>query len=201
MQNPASAQGLRAEDFPSFPVCAAQGDVLSLWRFHGEAATTAQMRAANRTMNAVEVGEAVTTKTRSAGEVKFEKWCEGEPKGEWVYRNDDKGDEYFSIVYEDNSGHQRLFLPDYIARIGGETWIVEVKGGWTSGGASANIDPYAAKKAAALAAYCAKWGVRGAFIRYEESEDCLLAAEGGYSDDANDPCWKEIFRLAPRVRL
>lgn len=65
---------------------------------------------------------AVTARTRSTGEVKFEKWCEREPRVEWVYRNGDKGDEYFSIVYEDNTGRQRLFYPDYILSIGGEVW-------------------------------------------------------------------------------
>ena len=35
---------------------------------------------------------AATAKTRSTGEVKFEKWCEKEAQVEWVYRNGDKGD-------------------------------------------------------------------------------------------------------------
>ena len=111
---------------------------------------------------------------------------------EWFYRNGDKGDEYFSIVYEDNSGRQRLFYPDYIMRVSGETWIVEVKGGWMVGGASENIDPYAERKAARLAAYARKQGVRGAFVRHEESEDLFLAAEGGYSEDVTTPCWRQI---------
>jgi len=135
---------------------------------------------------------AMTAKTKSSGEVKFEKWCEREPEVEWVYRNGDKGDEFFSIVYEDNSKHQRLFFPDYIARIGGATWIIEVKGGWSASGANENIDPYAAKKAEALRAYCDKQGLHGAFVRHEESEDELLASTEGYAEDANDPCWTPL---------
>ena len=135
---------------------------------------------------------AMTTKTRSSGEVKFEKWCEGEPSVEWVYRNGDKGDEYFSIVYVDNSGHQRLFFPDYIVSISGRVWIVEVKGGWDGSGRSENIDPYAGKKAIELKAYAKKHGLRGAFVRHEESEDVLLAAEGGYDEDVNNSCWKSM---------
>ena len=134
----------------------------------------------------------MTAKTRSSGEAKFEKWCEQSADVEWVYRNGDKGDEFFSIVYEDNSGHQRLFFPDYVLRFGGETWIIEVKGGWTSGGQCQNIDPYAAKKAAALNSYCKKHGLRGGFVCYDESEDILLMAEEGYSEDVTSSCWKPI---------
>jgi type III restriction enzyme len=144
---------------------------------------------------------AITSKTRSSGEVKFEKWCEGEPSVEWVYRNGDKGEEFFSIVYVDNSGHQRLFFPDYIVSINGKVWVVEVKGGWNGSGRSENIDPYARKKAFALNAYAKKHGLRGAFVRHEESEDVLLAAEGGYDEDANDSCWQPIEEVvAPAVR-
>ena len=100
--------------------------------------------------------------------------------------------EFFSIVYEDNSGHQRLFFPDYVLRFGGETWIIEVKGGWTSGRQCQNIDPYAAKKAAALNSYCKKHCLRGGFVCYDESEDILLMAEEGYSEDVTSSCWKPI---------
>jgi type III restriction enzyme len=135
---------------------------------------------------------AMTSKTRSKGEAKFEKWCESADCVEWVYRNGDKGDEFFSIVYEDNSGHQRLFYPDYILRMDGETWIIEIKGGWTASGASGNIDEYAAKKADVLAAYCRKHGLRGGFICHDESEDVLLISEDGYSDDVKAACWHEL---------
>lgn len=40
---------------------------------------------------------------RSVPEVKFEKFCERSDSVEWWYKNGDKGNEYFSIVYVDNS--------------------------------------------------------------------------------------------------
>jgi type III restriction enzyme len=135
---------------------------------------------------------AATTKMRSKGEVKFEKWCEKSGCVEWYYRNGDKGDEYFSIVYSDNSGQQRLFYPDYIVECDGKIWIVEVKGGWTAGGKSENIDEYAEKKALALRRYCEKYGVQGGFICYDESEDELLLNEEGYSEDLTDKSWKPL---------
>ena len=135
---------------------------------------------------------AMTAKTRSSGEAKFEKWCETNAAVEWIYRNGDKGDEYFSIVYEDNSGHQRLFYPDYILHVGGETWIVEIKGGWNGSGQSGNIDPFAEKKAAALNAYCKRRGLRGGVVCHDDGEDALLISESGYSEDFKDPCWKPL---------
>ena len=127
---------------------------------------------------------------RSTGEIKFEKWCEKEDSVEWFYRNGDKGEEYFSIVYLDNAGKQKLFYPDYIVRINGTTWIVEVKGNFNASGASENIDIYAAKKADALKAYCAKHHVCGGFVCYSEEEDELLIATEGFKENKNDPCWK-----------
>lgn len=127
---------------------------------------------------------------RSTGEIKFEKWCEKENSVEWFYRNGDKGEEYFSIVYLDNAGKQKLFYPDYIVRINGTTWIVEVKGNFNASGASENIDIYAAKKADALKAYCAKHHVCGGFVCYSEEEDELLIATEGFKENKNDPCWK-----------
>jgi len=135
---------------------------------------------------------AMTAKTRSSGEAKFEKWCEANAAIEWIYRNGDKGDEYFSIVYEDNSGHQRLFYPDYILNIGGETWVVEIKGGWSGSGQSGNIDPFAAKKAAALNAYCERHGLKGGVVCHDDGEDVLLISESGYSEDLKDSCWKPL---------
>ena len=129
---------------------------------------------------------------RSTGEVSFEKWCEKTATVDWVYRNGDKGDEYFSIVYEANSGKQKLFYPDYIVSIKDEIWIVEVKGGFNTSGESENVDIYAPKKAEALKAYCAKHKLRGAFVCKDKSEDELFVFEGGFSDDIDDQGWKPI---------
>lgn len=129
---------------------------------------------------------------RSSGEVAFEKWCEESPGVAWWYRNGDKGEAYFSLVYADNAGKERLFYPDYILSAGGDMWIVEVKGGFRPGGASENVDPFAAKKAVALAAYCRKRGVRGGFVCEEKATRALLVYEGGYSEDASDAGWRAI---------
>ena len=141
-------------------------------------------------------GYPVSARPRSTGELKFEKWCEQTKGVEWFYRNGDKGDEYFSIVFEDNAGRQKLFYPDYILSIGGTTWIVEIKGGFNASEKSENIDVFAPKKAAALKAYCGKHRLRGGFVCYAESEDELLLSEDGFSEDIHDPCWKllrEVF--------
>lgn len=127
---------------------------------------------------------------RSTGEIKFERWCEKEHSVEWFYRNGDKGDEYFSIVYQDNAGKQKLFYPDYIVMIEGTTWIVEVKGNFNASGASENIDIYAPKKADALKAYCKKHHVCGGFVCYSEEDDELLIATDGFTENKADPCWK-----------
>lgn len=102
------------------------------------------------------------------------------------------GDEYFSLVYEDNTGRQRLFYPDYILSIGGEVWILEVKGSFNASGGSQNIDIYAPMKSSALMAYCARHGVRGGFVCYDEGEDELLINEGRFSEDRNDPNWRTV---------
>ena len=61
---------------------------------------------------------------RSTPEVKFEKFCERSESVEWWYKNGDKGNEYFSIVYVDNSNRQKLFYPDYIISVGSQIWII-----------------------------------------------------------------------------
>ena len=53
-----------------------------------------------------------------------------------VYKNGDKGNEYLSIVYADNSDKQKNFYLDYIISVNGEVWIVETKGGFDRSGNS-----------------------------------------------------------------
>jgi type III restriction enzyme len=129
---------------------------------------------------------------RSTGEREFEKWCEQNQEVEWFYRNGDKGDEYFSIVYLGNAGQQKLFYPDYILSIGGKTWIIEVKGSFNKSGDSENIDRSAPKKAQALKAYCAKRGIRGGIACYDEGDGIFLLAEDGFSEDKNAECWETL---------
>lgn len=136
---------------------------------------------------------------RSSGEKKFEKWCEKTSAVDWFYRNGDKGDEFFSIVYQDNSGKQKLFYPDYVLSIKGNIWIVEVKGGFNSSGASENIDLYAEKKSIALKAYCSKHGILGGFVCYSEDEGELLISTGKFSENEKDSCWQILDDVTERI--
>lgn len=73
-----------------------------------------------------------------------------------VYKNGDKGDEYFSIVYC-KAFRRNHFYPDYIIETtNGDIWIIEAKGGMSSDGTSRNIDSYAKNKFDALKAYAEK---------------------------------------------
>lgn len=76
--------------------------------------------------------EFVTSETRkSTPERLFEQFCERCDGVEWVYKNGDAGQQYFSIVYQDGlTGKQWLFYPDYIVKLmNGDVWIIETKGG------------------------------------------------------------------------
>ncbi len=56
------------------------------------------------------------------------------------YKNGDKGDEFFSIVYK-KVLRLNNFYPDYIVQLtNGDIWIIEAKGGMTPDGKSNNID-------------------------------------------------------------
>ena len=69
----------------------------------------------------------MSAEPRSTAEKKFEKFCEKCSAVDWIYKNGDKGDEYLSIIYLDNGNRQKLFYPDYIVSVNGETWIIETK--------------------------------------------------------------------------
>ncbi|WP_195962558.1 DEAD/DEAH box helicase [Clostridium tyrobutyricum] len=106
----------------------------------------------------------VTDKTRSRIEQKFEDYCDSNLKVDWFYKNGDKGDKYFSIAYRTGFGQVSLFYPDYILQMpNGEVWIIETKGGETSG-QSNNIDTLSPIKFEAFKKYVEqrhleiKWG-------------------------------------------
>ena len=50
-----------------------------------------------------------TSLVRSTSEQLFEQYCEGRDDIEWIYKNGDTGQQYFSIVYLDALQHQWLF--------------------------------------------------------------------------------------------
>lgn len=133
-----------------------------------------------------------SAEVRSAPEKLFERFCENCPSVEWWYKNGDKGDEYFSIVYLDNSKRQKLFYPDYILSVGGEIWICETKGGFDKTGASEDIDIFSPKKHEVLQKYLKKHNLHGGFVRQDKSSLELLICTDKYSDDVTSDSWKVL---------
>lgn len=134
---------------------------------------------------------------RSSSERKFEKFCECSSSVEWVYKNGDKGNEYFSIVYLDNSGKQKLFYPDYIVSVNGEIWIIETKGGFDRSGNSQDIDLFTPKKFAVLKSYLDKYGLKGGVVRNDDKSDELCICTEKYSDDIQSDDWQILSELIP----
>ena len=142
-------------------------------------------------------GYLLSAEPRSSSEKKFEKFCENCSAVEWFYKNGDKGEEYFSIVYRDNGKKQKLFYPDYILSVGGETWIVETKGGFDRTGASEDIDVFSPKKFEVLRAYLEKHALKGGFVRFDKQSEELCICTEAYSDDIHSEAWKllsDIFK-------
>lgn len=100
---------------------------------------------------------------RTVSEIEFERWCEAYDQVEWIYKNGDKGDDFFSLVYR-KAFRRAHFYPDYIIGLkNGDVWVIEAKGGMTADGSSNNIDTYANRKFEALKEYGErhpeiKWG-------------------------------------------
>ncbi len=129
---------------------------------------------------------------RSVTEIAFEDWCEGHDPVEWCYKNGDKGDEYFSIVYR-MAFRRANFYPDYIVKLkNGEVWIIEAKGGMTTDGSSNNIDKYAPRKFEALKEYASRYPeVKWGFVRAVGTQIYLSNTEWT-EDVTNRNVWKPI---------
>nr|MBP3283776.1 DEAD/DEAH box helicase family protein [Treponema sp.] len=138
----------------------------------------------------VYTGYLSSAESRSAPEKLFERFCENCSSVDWWYKNGNKGDEYFSIVYVDNSNRQKLFYPDYILSVKGEIWICETKGGFDKTGASEDIDIFSPKKCAVLQKYLKKHNLHGGFVRQDKASMELLICTGDYTDDVNSDAWK-----------
>ena len=134
---------------------------------------------------------------RSTPERKFEKFCESCNSVEWWYKNGDKGNEYLSIVYRDNSGKQKLFYPDYLVGINDELWIIETKGGFDRSGNSQDIDIFSPKKFDVLKTYLDKHNLKGGFVRNDDKSDELCICTENYSDDINSDSWRLLSDLLP----
>lgn len=128
---------------------------------------------------------------RTVTEIAFEDWCEKRESVAWCYKNGDKGEEFFSIVYR-MAFRRSNFYPDYIVQLkNGEVWIIEAKGGMTSDGGSNNVDKFAARKFEALKDYAQrhpeiKWG----FVRAVGTQIYLSNTE--WAEDVTNSVWKPI---------
>lgn len=111
---------------------------------------------------------------------------------EFVYKNGDKGTEYFSLVY-DTASSSHHFYPDYIVKMkNGDIYIIETKGGENAKGEDKNVDEYAPLKYEALKAYLEKHGLKGAFVR-DIPGTLRYLNEGEWKDDMSE--WNPIDEL------
>lgn len=136
--------------------------------------------------------EFVTSETRkSTPERLFEQFCERCDAVEWVYKNGDAGQQYFSIVYQDGfSGKQWLFYPDYIVKLtNGDVWIIETKGGM-QGGFTKNIDIQVENKFKAFKDYARRYNILWGFVRDIDEELYLCNTE--YTEEMNGDNWMPL---------
>lgn len=111
---------------------------------------------------------------------------------DFVYKNGDKGTEYFSLVYNTASSSHH-FYPDYIVKINnGDIYIIETKGGVNAKGEDKNIDDYAPLKYEALKVYLDKYGLKGAFVR-DIAGTLRYLNEGEWKDNMSE--WHPIDEL------
>lgn len=113
---------------------------------------------------------------------------------DFVYKNGDKGPQYFSVTYSTNGGRSH-FYPDFIIKMkNGDIYIVETKGGETNNGQNKNIDPYAPAKYEALKDYAKRHHVKWAFVR-DFNEQLWFLNEGEWVDDMSNENWENIDNL------
>lgn len=111
-----------------------------------------------------------TSLVRSMSEMLFEQYCESANDIEWVYKNGDTGQQYFSIVYVDGLQHQWLFYADYIVmKKDGTVWVIETKGG-ESKGKDKNIDKQIENKFNAFKKYAEDKGIKWGFVRDKDNQ-------------------------------
>jgi type III restriction enzyme len=163
------------------------------FKFPQEIVFTFNGKAKDQTVMAKNVydGYMFSAEPRSDSERAFEKYCESCQSVKWLYKNGDKGSEYFSIVYTDNSGKLKSFYPDYIIGLqNGETWIIETKGGFDRTGKSEDIDIFSSKKFEVLKVYLKKHNLKGGFVRKDKQSQELCICDEQYSDNIQSDDWK-----------
>lgn len=110
-----------------------------------------------------------TSLVRSTCEMLFEQYCEGRADIDWVYKNGDTGQQYFSIVYANGIEKQKLFYADYIVKMkDGTVWVIETKGGEFKG-KDKNIDRQIENKFNAFKDYAKAKGIQWGFVRDKDS--------------------------------
>lgn len=126
---------------------------------------------------------------KSTPEIMFEEYCERNDKVDWVYKNGDSGQNYFSIVYVNNvNKRQKLFYPDYILKLkDGSIWIIEAKGG-QKGKQDYNIDKQAINKFETFKRYAKEYDINWGFVRNKDTDLYLNNTE--WADDMRDDNWK-----------
>ena len=130
---------------------------------------------------------------RSKSERLFERYCEQQTDIEWVYKNGDTGQQYFSVVYIDSLQKQWLFYPDYIVKkTNGDVWIIETKGG-EIGGKSKNIDIQVENKFASFKEYAEKKDLKWGFVR--DKNDKLYINNTEYTDNMQNENWRPLKEL------
>ncbi|MDE6427211.1 MAG: DEAD/DEAH box helicase family protein [Ruminococcus sp.] len=131
-----------------------------------------------------------TSLVRSTSEMLFEQYCETRDDIEWVYKNGDTGQQYFSIVYVDGVQHQWLFYADYIVmKKDGTVWVIETKGG-ESHGQDKNIDRQTENKFNAFKAYAEQRNLHWGFVR--DKDNRLYINNTLFAEDMADSEWKPI---------
>lgn len=134
---------------------------------------------------------------RSVTEIALEEWCEKKASGvDWVYKNGDKGDMYFHIVYEMGFARQ-YFYPDYILKLdNGDIWIIEAKGGRKADGTSNNIDIYAKAKFKAMKRYAEEHPeIRWCFARAISPANIVVSNTEWDENVTNGNVWKPIREI------
>lgn len=134
-----------------------------------------------------------TSRVRSNSEQLFEQYCENHDDIDWVYKNGDTGQQYFSIVYMDAFQNQWLFYPDYIVmKKDGTTWIIETKGG-ESKGQDKNIDKQIGNKFNAFKRYAEEKNLQWGFVRDVDNQLYINNTE--FALDMSDDHWIPLSKI------
>lgn len=129
---------------------------------------------------------------RSTPEILFETFCENVDNVEFVYKNGDKGTNYFSIIYYTALGKIKNFYPDYVVRTKDkDIWIIETKGGETTRGQDKNIDIECKHKLNALANFAKAHGYKFGFVRDKNSQ-LFINTTSNWISDMSDPVWQKL---------